>query len=550
LVLYQTDAAGDRSRAGDLVRNRAGAELAVTYTLLRHLQVSLAVPMVLYQDRASTLPGVTDSLQSIRGVAFGDLRVTPKFGLLRQASGAPIDVAVQLGVTVPTGASKNYRGEASLSVVPELLFSRHDGGWRYALNLGYLARKNAVVADQQIQDEIAVRAGIGYRFASKPLELDVTISSAVAAAKPFERFNQNHLEAIAGPAYRVGKTILFAAGGVGLAPAFGTPDWRLIVGARIGRLDDETKVAMVVDQDRDHDGILNGDDKCPDVAEDKDDFEDQDGCIDPDNDNDKILDVNDKCPLQPETVNGFEDADGCPDQADTDHDGITDDKDKCPTEAEDKDAFQDDDGCPDPDNDADLVLDGVDKCPNVAGPAENAGCPDVDSDKDGVVDRLDNCPTEAGTAKNQGCKDKQRVVLRDGKLDILDAVYFKLNKADILSKSNSLLDNVANVINAHTEIPKVEIQGHTDSQGNDAYNLDLSDRRAKEVRQYLIRKGVAADRLDAKGYGETQPIADNKTAKGRSANRRVVFKLMGPVDGTIDQQNSGPSNDTLEPGKK
>jgi uncharacterized repeat protein (TIGR01451 family)/MYXO-CTERM domain-containing protein len=547
LVVYETAADGSRNEVGDLVHGRAGGELAATYTLFKRLQLSASLPVILYQDRNSTLPGAVADLESIRGVAVGDLRITPKLGLLRQADGHAFDVALQLAVTVPTGASKNYHGEASLSASPELLISRHDGGWRYALNLGYLVRKNSSVVNQSVKDELAARAGLGYRMSSG-LELDVTVSGAVAAYKPFKTFNQNYLEVIAGPSYRVGSAIIFAAGGVGLASGFGNSDWRVLAGLRLGRLDDDG-AAVDRDGDRDHDGIVDSKDKCVNEAEDNDKFEDDDGCPDPDNDKDGILDGNDKCIDVAETVNGFQDDDGCPDQADSDGDGITDDNDKCPKEAEDKDSFQDQDGCPDPDNDNDKVLDVNDKCRDVPGLVENQGCPDADRDGDGIVDRLDNCPDQKGIAKNQGCKDKQLVSLHDGKLDILDVVYFKLNKADILIKSNKLLDNVAQVLIAHTEITNVEIQGHTDSQGNDAYNLDLSDRRAKEVRRYLIAKGVQEDRLEAKGYGETQPIADNGTAKGRSANRRVVFKLIG-ADSTIDQKNSGPSDDTLEKGKK
>jgi outer membrane protein OmpA-like peptidoglycan-associated protein len=305
------------------------------------------------------------------------------------------------------------------------------------------------------------------------------------------------------------------------------------------------------DPDNDSDGILDVDDKCVDVAEDKDVFDDEDGCPDPDNDKDGIADVSDKCPLQAETINKIQDEDGCPDNADADNDGISDDKDTCPDKAEDKDDFEDQDGCPDPDNDKDGTLDVADKCINVVGPKENQGCPDTDGDGDKVVDRLDNCPAEAGTAKNQGCKNKQQVVIRDGQLDIIDQVYFKFNRDEILPKSFPLLDNVASVINSHPDITSIEVQGHTDSQGNDNYNLDLSKRRSKQVMNYLIGKGVSAARLTSQGYGETQPIADNKTIKGRSANRRVVFKLNGAVEG-IDQKNSGPTKDTQEtiPGVK
>ena len=116
-------------------------------------------------------------------------------------------------------------------------------------------------------------------------------------------------------------------------------------------------------KDSDGDGIPDDQDKCPNAPEDKDGFQDADGCPDPDNDGDGIPDVSDKCPMEPEDKDGFQDADGCPDP-DNDGDGIADTADKCPNEPEDKDGFQDEDGCPDPDNDGDGIPDVSDKCPN------------------------------------------------------------------------------------------------------------------------------------------------------------------------------------------
>ncbi|HEU0165992.1 MAG TPA: porin family protein, partial [Thermomicrobiales bacterium] len=133
------------------------------------------------------------------------------------------------------------------------------------------------------------------------------------------------------------------------------------------------------DGDRDGDGIRDSVDKCPDQPEDKDMFQDDDGCPDPDNDGDGIPDELDKCPLDPEDKDGYQDEDGCPD-LDNDGDGIPDTKDKCPNEPEDKDGFQDLDGCPDLDNDKDGIPDDKDKCPDqpetINGFQDEDGCPD------------------------------------------------------------------------------------------------------------------------------------------------------------------------------
>jgi len=279
--------------------------------------------------------------------------------------------------------------------------------------------------------------------------------------------------------------------------------------------------------DLDGDGILDNVDQCPRVPEDKDGFQDEDGCPDDDNDGDGILDAADKCPNDPEDKDGFEDEDGCPDP-DNDKDGILDAADKCPNDPEDKDGFEDDDGCPDPDNDKDGILDTADKCPNDPedkdGFEDDDGCPDPDNDKDGILDADDKCPLEPGVPPD-GCPKKYSlVVVTETKIELKQTVFFDTNKATIKSVSFALLNDVAQALTDNPKI-KVEIGGHTDSQGNDSFNLKLSQKRAESVRTYLIKKGVTSDRLVPKGYGENVPIADNRTSDGRAQNRRVEFVI-------------------------
>ncbi|MBN2036374.1 MAG: OmpA family protein [Chitinispirillaceae bacterium] len=264
-----------------------------------------------------------------------------------------------------------------------------------------------------------------------------------------------------------------------------------------------------------------------------------------DADKDGIVDPEDKCPQEA----GIAENSGCPD-TDADNDGMVDRLDKCVNEAEDKDGFQDDDGCPDNDNDNDGILDANDKCPNEAGIAANNGCADVDSDNDGVPDRIDQCqndpedkdgyqdqdgcpdddndgdgipdsmdkcPNNPGVAETQGCP-KSKEITRDAL--VLKGVNFQSGKATLLSGSFVVLDEVAESLREWPEV-NIEIQGHTDNTGNAAMNLQLSQERAESVRQYLIDKGIAPDRLTAVGYGPDRPIADNATREGRAKNRRV-----------------------------
>jgi outer membrane protein OmpA-like peptidoglycan-associated protein len=240
-----------------------------------------------------------------------------------------------------------------------------------------------------------------------------------------------------------------------------------------------------------------------------------------DTDGDGIPDNVDKCPTEPEDKDGFQDDDGCPDP-DNDADGILDKSDKCPLEPEDKDGFEDDDGCPDPDNDKDGLTDAEDKCPNEPGPKENGGCPDTDKDSDGVVDRLDKCPEIPGDKDNDGCPKPKYIVVTKEKIELKQKVHFATNKSTIMPDSFAMLTEIADVLKTRPEV-KIRIEGHTDSRGGLEHNMKLSQARADSVRQFLVGQGVQPDRMEARGFGPTQAIADNRTDKGREQNRRVEF---------------------------
>ncbi|NPC53219.1 OmpA family protein, partial [Corallococcus exiguus] len=276
-------------------------------------------------------------------------------------------------------------------------------------------------------------------------------------------------------------------------------------------------------KDRDGDGILDNVDKCPDQPEDKDGFEDEDGCPEMDNDLDGIVDGTDKCPNEPGPLQNL----GCP-IVDKDGDGINDDKDKCPDEPEDKDGYQDDDGCPDLDNDSDGVPDAQDKCPNESGPQENAGCPDPDRDGDGVVDRLDACPDDPGVKEERGCaKQYKMVIVKKDRIEIKKQILFGTGSAKIIGKqSTTILDEVGQALKDAPWIRKMRIEGHTDSMGNDTANLKLSQKRADAVMAQLLKRGIDPGRMEAVGFGETKPVAPNNTKAGRALNRRTEFNVV------------------------
>lgn len=123
-------------------------------------------------------------------------------------------------------------------------------------------------------------------------------------------------------------------------------------------------------------------------------------------------------------------------------------------------------------------------------------------------------------------EEPKRVVVKKDKIEINEKIQFELNSHVIKPESFSLMDEITKVVNEHAEIKKLGIEGHASSDGDDNANMQLSDRRAKSVMDYMVKKGVKADRLSAKGYGETKPIADNSTEEGRIKNRRVEFNII------------------------
>lgn len=278
--------------------------------------------------------------------------------------------------------------------------------------------------------------------------------------------------------------------------------------------------------DTDRDGIADNQDECPEVAG----SAKHKGC--PDADGDGIADNQDHCP----SLAGTEKNNGCPEPTDFDGDGFTDDKDNCPSEPGPVN------GCPEPkpaDKDSDGVPDKDDPCPNKAGAF--GGCPDTD--KDGVPDHLDRCPGKAGVPENDGCPEEKKpeekkpepVKKPEEKKEIKEtreklasaakAVQFESAKAILKDESYDVLDEVVTLMRKNTSY-SLSISGFTDNEGDDEDNLRLSQDRAKACYDYLIFRGIKADRIRFAGFGEARPIATNDTAEGRELNRRVEFELI------------------------
>lgn len=261
--------------------------------------------------------------------------------------------------------------------------------------------------------------------------------------------------------------------------------------------------------DRDADGITDADDVCPDDKG----TPEFSGC--PDRDGDKIIDRDDECPDEA----GLAEFNGCPDK---DADGTPDKTDLCP------DLFgpKEYKGCPDKDGDG--IVDSEDECPSEAGPVENKGCPYLDVDKDGILDKDDVCPTVPGVAQYKGCPPPPPVKPSEQKIieKAFASLEFATAKDVIKPKSYPSLNALAKLLVEHKNDWTLKLSGHTDNEGKEEKNMALSEKRAKAVKNYLVKKGAIDGQILTEWFGQTQPIADNATPAGRQKNRRVEMKII------------------------
>jgi len=518
------------------------------------LQFAASAPLTIVSgDRGPDDLGVPSNPNDDRnfkldGQGVGNIGLHLKTRFLKTSRPPHVGLGLIASVFLPTATAERFMGEKQLT--PQLMgvldkeFGR-TGRLRIALNGGIRLRNETTFTDTgdggamptnrtiTASAEVPFGAGIAYALsASRKLDLVGEVFGAVPLGN---HEDYQPLEAVAGvKLYLARNSYLSLGAGRGLvAGQGGNPNARAFIGIVF-----EPSLG-----DRDGDGLKDDVDKCPDDPEDRDRFEDEDGCPDPDNDRDGILDLDDKCPLIPEDHDGFQDEDGCPDGDANDRDGdkILDNVDKCPDDPEDFDQFQDEDGCPDLDNDDDKILDVDDLCPNDPEDydrfEDEDGCPDLDNDKDRILDKDDKCPNEPETYNNvddaDGCPDRGPAMETETQIIIMEPINFEFNKAVIKQDSFKILDAVIASMQGNPDILLVEVAGHTDERGDDAYNLDLSDRRAAAVVEYLTTHGskvnpapIDPKRLVSQGYGETQPLDRRSNEQAWAKNRRVDFLIL------------------------
>ena len=521
-----------------LVSHRTTGHLVAAYGMGDSLEVGLQIPLILSQEQGRLTDSPFGAPEG--GFKLGTPIANFNIGLLNQSDSIPVDLGAGVSVGFPLGSVDSLARENSLRAIPRLMVGRETEGLRAGFELGADLRPRVSIG-QGDNSEAFNRLRLGASVAS--VGEGVRYEADILMWIPFGRefLTAETLVGVRGPLSN--DVEVFALGGLGFGDTLGNPNFRVMMGAAFGGMPPRCvaggkhEPAQCPDLDDDNDNVKNRDDACPKEGG----KVDAKGCPIKDQDQDGIEDSADKCP----TVAGVASAQGCPDKdgdsvpdsadkcpslkgpadragcPDTDGDGLDDSADKCPSEA----GPVDRQGCPAKDTDNDGILDEKDSCPTEAGIPELKGCPAKDTDNDTVPDHLDNCPNEAGPAANQGCpaKQKQLIVIKQDRIDIKETVYFDSGKATIQARSNALLDQMAKVLTQHPEIVKVSIEGHTDDSGAAETNRTLSQQRAEAVRDYLVKQGVPAERLEAKGFGSERPVQPNTTKEGKAANRRVEF---------------------------
>lgn len=398
--LVIVDAAGEERLA--LVGGRLGLDLGLAVGVVRWLELAASFPAVLYQFGDNQAEGIDQPPLAVGG--SGDLRIRAKATVFSSANDG-FGLGFVLEGAFPTGLPGGFLSDGGVGLEALVIGDFRLLGWHLALALGYRVRPEREFGDLNVDDEfiwrLGIRAALPRNFG---ILFDATGSHGLLGPDgAFGAQDEGPILLHLGVDFPGrGDLRAVVGGGLGVTSGFGSPRFDVFASIRYAPRD----------HDSDSDGILNHDDRCLEIPEDPDGFEDEDGCPDEDNDQDDVPDLIDACPVEAEDRDGWDDEDGCPD-VDNDEDGILDPSDRCPDEAEDLDNVQDNDGCPEPDTDGDGVDDPSDACrdqpEDADGFEDGDGCPDTDNDQDGRPDESDQCPNEPedldGFQDEDGCPD-------------------------------------------------------------------------------------------------------------------------------------------------
>ena len=449
--------------AFDVIRHQITGDVTASFGLFHRFALGVDLPVLVYQSGDTPTTASRRSLGDalLPAQAMGDLALVAKATIIKPTGGdlGGFALAAHERFTMPTGDEASFMGEGVVTSETRLLaeyglvaFKLHAAlglklrgdSARFACESTPGAGTTADTCRSRFGHELPFGVGVAFRPQVLGIDdkgrwtwyLESHGHLPVGPVSPFQSAAASSFQIGIGARLAIRDVSILAGLETGPTGGVGDPPIRAILGVGWAprahdldgdRIEDDVDQCRELPEDRDgfqdDDGCPDGDndddgvpdkaDKCPTVKEDEDGFQDDDGCPDPDNDADGVLDAQDACPNEAGPASPDPKKNGCT-LKDPDGDGVDGDQDKCPAQAEDRDGFQDDDGCPDPDNDADGVLDAADACPSLKGiqsgdPKLN-GCPDPDQDKDTFLDAADKCPDQAetwnGFQDEDGCPDE------------------------------------------------------------------------------------------------------------------------------------------------
>jgi outer membrane protein OmpA-like peptidoglycan-associated protein len=476
----------DGSANGELINDYAvisrstGMSLGAAFAFLGRFEAGARMPLYMQDGQPAGDPQMQFTSTPAQGTARGDLTLHAKARLLHKRLEGDGAISAGLGaqLTLPTATRDRFTGVEDPSGRVQLLGALTPGAFErrvtVTMNVGGLLRARSSYANLEQKSGVAWGLGLDVRTLDA-LWLAAEVYGDTVPGGRTDAMTQSRvlspIEWLGGLRWRPERRVTVGlAAGRGLTSAVGTPAFRGVLSLTLTPGAPELGPIRVPkpDGDADGDGVRDSVDRCPSEPEDKDLYDDTDGCPDPDNDGDGVADAADRCPIDAEDRDGFMDDDGCPDK-DTDGDGIADAQDRCPTQAETINGNQDDDGCPD--------------------------------------------------------KGDSLVVLSPDRLELLEAIQFTPAQK-IAKASTNLLAQIGATLRARSEIVRLRITVHVQPTGDDAKDQELSDKRATAIRDWLVAWGVGPARLEARGFGGTRPLVPPDRKGAAALNQRVELIIL------------------------
>ena len=484
----------------EVVESMTSAEISAAYGLTNALQIGVALPLIVRMTGEGLDPAMASpDPDGLQATGLGDLRMEAKLRLWRKDS---LRLAAVGGIRLPTsvGGGGDFLGDDFPSGRGQLAvqWSSAQGRLSLGANAGVILRKPRTLYSSTMGQQLLYGGAGAFRITRRVTAIGELFGRTGVTSLKVE---QSPLEIGAGVRIVATKSLhLLLGAGAGLIRGIGSPGLRMF--GAVGWSPDHG--------DDDNDGVSNHEDSCPSSAEDRDGFEDGDGCPDRDNDGDMRRDEDDQCPLEKEDIDGFEDDDGCP-ELDNDADGFPDTQDRCPGEAEDGMAPNSKDGCPrgKSDSDGDGVVDVQDLCSTQAedmdGFEDGDGCPDPDNDRDGIEDEQDGCSLCAedqdGFEDQDGCPEPESdsVYMRGERLIIKRVVQFSRNRIVVGRDGTYLLDDVAAVMKKQTDVTGWLLVVAANPLRSAARTRRRSQSQANAIKKYLVTRGIPASAVEARG---------------------------------------------------